>query len=115
MKMLNRLKTGCFKSERNTVFGIALVVLSYLTCWPVISLLGIAAAEMEKPGLLLIGGPVVYIASNLLFVAGVFLAGRQALSRLAARYFPVPGISIPLPLNSPRQFDKSSIPPKFQS
>ena len=85
VKALSAIKEHPLWNEPRTMAGMALVLLSYLVSWPLISLLGVAAAGLNKPDLLLIGGPALYFLSYLLFFAGICLAGRKAVSSIMTR------------------------------
>jgi hypothetical protein len=59
------------------VVGLILLGASYLLAWPAIALLGAIAAWLGRPTLLL-GGPVLYGLSWLVFAVGlVFLGGKS--------------------------------------
>lgn len=66
-----------FLAEPRNLIGIGLILLSYLTCWPVISALGMMSVWMEKPDLIVIGGPAAYLLSHLTFLIGLVVAGRR--------------------------------------
>ncbi len=57
--------------------GIIVIILSYAIGWPVVSILGIISIKTGKPGILLIGGPLVYGFSHLTFILGMYLAGMK--------------------------------------
>ena len=78
------------------VVGLILIGASYVMCWPAIAALGVVAAWIRQPKLLL-GGPVLYGLSWVVFAAGLALVGSRALRsgrafglllvrRLAERY-----------------------------
>jgi len=46
--------------------------------WPMVGLFSVLAATFQKPGLL-IGGPLSYGLSHLVFLFGLYLAGRDSL------------------------------------
>lgn len=60
------------------VVGLVLIGASYLIGWPAIAALGAVAAWIRQPKLLL-GGPVLYGLSWIVFVAGLALVGSKAL------------------------------------
>ncbi|MBE9503878.1 MAG: hypothetical protein IME96_06865 [Proteobacteria bacterium] len=60
-----------------TLAGIGLIILSYIAGWPVIGALGIISTWMNRPDLVLVGGPAVYILSYLILLAGIILAGKE--------------------------------------
>lgn len=78
------------------VAGLLLIGVSYVICWPAITALGAIAAWLRQPKLLL-GGPVLYGLSWVVFATGLALVGSKALRsgrgfglllvrRLAERY-----------------------------
>jgi hypothetical protein len=58
------------------VLGMGLLVLSYLICWPVISVLGALSVYFKQMWIALLG-PVVYVLSHLCFLAGISLTGWE--------------------------------------
>lgn len=68
---------SAFKGKPNvkTVLGVSAIILSYLICWPLITLLGVVAVSSECPAIILVGGPVAYGLSHLVFLLGMYLAG----------------------------------------
>lgn len=80
------------------VVGLVLLVASYLVAWPAIAVLGAVAAWLRAPKLLL-GAPVLYGASWLIFAIGLGCVGSKSVSigralgmallrKLAERYLP---------------------------
>jgi len=57
--------------------GVFLIVLSYILAWPTISLLGYLAAINSQPLIVVVGGPVTYGLSHLVFIIGMYLAGAK--------------------------------------
>jgi len=55
--------------------GIGLILISYVLGWPMVGLFSFLAAYLQAPALL-IGGPVSYGFSHLVWAFGVYLAGR---------------------------------------
>lgn len=62
--------------------AIGLVCLSYLTCWPVIGLLGAVAVRLGQPLIFSVGSPTAYIFSHLLMLAGMLVAGSEGAAYL---------------------------------
>ena len=52
-------------------------LISYVIGWPLITLLGILAVYYEQPALVLLGGPMAYGLSHLVFLLGMYLAGAR--------------------------------------
>lgn len=63
------------KPSLKTVLGVSAIAISYVICWPLITLLGIAAVHYERPIIAVVGGPVAYVLSHLVFLLGMYLAG----------------------------------------
>ena len=61
------------------VAGLILLVASYLVGWPAIALLGALAAWLGRP-ILLVGGPVLYGLSWVVFAVGLALIGSKSFS-----------------------------------
>lgn len=57
------------------LFGVFLILFSYVTGWPVVALLGILSVYLKEPLIVLIGGPVAYGFSHLVFWIGMFITG----------------------------------------
>ncbi len=67
------------KPSRKFITGLFLIGFSYIIAWPLISLLGIIALVTKKPLIFVIGSPVSYGISHLVFLLGVFIAGKDAI------------------------------------
>jgi hypothetical protein len=59
------------------ILGIILIGFSYLIGWPAVALFGILSIYLGQPLILIIGGPVIYGISHLVFIAGLYLAGSR--------------------------------------
>jgi len=57
--------------------GIAAIGISYIIGWPAVALLGIVSIHLEKPMIAIIGGPLTYGLSHLVFILGMYLAGAD--------------------------------------
>jgi len=58
-------------------FGIFLVVLSYVISWPGVAFFGLLSVYLKQPLVLIIGGPLIYGISHLVFFAGAYIAGKN--------------------------------------
>jgi hypothetical protein len=65
------------KPSFRELLGISAIGISYIICWPAISVLGALSVYLKKPLLLAIGGPVLYGLSHVVFLVGMYLAGAQ--------------------------------------
>ncbi len=77
---------GLFKQKpaARFILGMGLVVFSYLMAWPFISVLGIVAFLLSWPALFLIGSPLAYGLSHLVFLAGLAIAGKDSIRYIHA-------------------------------
>lgn len=57
--------------------GIFCIGLSYVICWPVITVLGYLSLHFRNPWLVTIGGPLFYGLSHLVFMLGMVLSGAE--------------------------------------
>ena len=60
-----------------TISGLILMGFSYIIAWPTISVLGVLSVHFRKPSLIVLGGPVLYGLSHLVFTVGMWLAGVE--------------------------------------
>lgn len=65
------------KLTLSIVIGIILIALSYVTGMPSVIALGIIAVWLDKPLIGIIGGPLIYSFSTVIFIIGVRLAGKK--------------------------------------
>jgi len=59
------------------IAGVGAIGFSYVIGWPLITVLGALAIHLARPGIVLIGGPVAYGLSHLVFLLGMYLAGAR--------------------------------------
>ncbi len=57
--------------------GLFLILISYVIGWPAVGALGIIALYTGKPLILVVGGPLMYGLSHLVFFIGMYFAGRD--------------------------------------
>jgi peptidoglycan/xylan/chitin deacetylase (PgdA/CDA1 family) len=71
---------GPFRRRPSARFltGMGLVLFSYVLGWPMVGLFSLVAAYSGEP-LFLLGGPVCYGFSHLVWMLGMFLAGRDSI------------------------------------
>ena len=60
-----------------TFAGVFLIGFSFAMCWPVIGGLAGMALYLQMPLILIVGGPVIYGTSHLVFIAGMALSGAR--------------------------------------
>ncbi|SPD74825.1 conserved hypothetical protein [uncultured Desulfobacterium sp.] len=59
------------------ISGIFIIVFSYIIGWPAVGALGIISYYLDKPLIVIIGGPITYGLSHFVFILGAYLAGAQ--------------------------------------
>ncbi|MCX5820704.1 MAG: polysaccharide deacetylase family protein [Deltaproteobacteria bacterium] len=69
------LKTLRAKPTPRVWIGLGLVGFSYIIGWPAVGLLAGISYFLREPLIIVIGGPVTYGLSHLVFLAGSYLAG----------------------------------------
>ncbi|QTA80125.1 Uncharacterized protein dnl_24130 [Desulfonema limicola] len=57
--------------------GIGVIIFSYIIGWPAVSAFGALSVYLKEPKILLIGGPLIYGLSHLVFIFGMYLAGAK--------------------------------------
>jgi hypothetical protein len=65
------------KPSARIILGVATIGFSYLIGWPAIGALAALSVYWSKPLLLVIGGPLLYGLSHLVFLLGMYLAGAK--------------------------------------
>jgi hypothetical protein len=65
------------RPDLRVISGLAVIGFSYIIGWPAVGALGAISLYLNKPLLFVIGGPVTYGISHLVFIFGVYLAGAQ--------------------------------------
>jgi len=74
--------------ERPTVrvlLGVFLIGLSFLLGWPAVAALGFLSYQLETPWIVVVGGPLIYGFSHLVFFVGMYLSGA-AYSLIVCRW-----------------------------
>ncbi len=57
--------------------GIFAIAFSYVIGWPAVGALGTLSVYFKEPLLVVVGGPVTYGLSHLVFLLGMYLAGAD--------------------------------------
>jgi len=75
-----RATLEAFKARPSSrfLFGVSFVLGSYILGWPMVGLFSFLAAYLQNPALLVLG-PVSYGFSHLVFLFGMYFAGRDCL------------------------------------
>ncbi len=55
--------------------GVFAIGFSYVIGWPAVGFLGYLAVKMEQPWIAVVGGPLTYGLSHLVFLLGMYLSG----------------------------------------
>jgi hypothetical protein len=75
-----RVTLDAFKARPSPRFlwGVSFVLISYILGWPMVGLFSVLAAYFQTPALLVVG-PAFYGFSHLVFLFGMYFAGRDCL------------------------------------
>jgi len=65
------------KPTARILLGVFLIGFSYVIGWPAVSALAALALYLQEPLVAIIGGPLTYGLSHLIFLAGMYLAGAK--------------------------------------
>lgn len=65
------------KPSARILLGVFLIGFSYVIGWPAVGALAALAIYLEEPLVAIIGGPVTYGVSHLVFLAGMYLSGAK--------------------------------------
>jgi len=65
------------KPSPRAMAGIVAIGISYIIGWPAVALLSVVSIHLEKPMIVIIGGPLTYGLSHLVFILGMYLAGAD--------------------------------------
>ena len=60
------------------LFGVGLILVSYVLGWPMVGLFSVLAAYFQAPALLVVG-PAFYGFSHLVWLFGMYLAGKDSI------------------------------------
>ena len=111
----DRADLSAFKARPSLriLLGVFLIAFSYVIGWPLVGALGALAVVWKAPLIAIIGGPVAYGLSHLVFLLGMFLAGakyshiflrwgaRVAVERLLVRFPPPTAPPLTVPADAP--------------
>lgn len=65
------------KPSKTIIAGIALIAFSYVIGMPAVVTIGLIAAWMKKPLIAIVGGPLIYAISTIIFIVGIKMAGKK--------------------------------------
>ncbi len=63
------------KPTPKIIAGLLAIIVSYIIGWPAIAALGVLALKLHEPWIVVVGGPVTYGLSHLVFLLGMYLCG----------------------------------------
>jgi hypothetical protein len=74
-----RADLSAFKQRPSlrVIAGVGAIMFSYVIGWPLIAVLGAASVHLNQPLVVVVGGPVAYGLSHLVFLLGMYLAGAE--------------------------------------
>nr|MBF0221427.1 hypothetical protein [Desulfobulbaceae bacterium] len=58
-----------------TISGVFIICLSFVLGWPAVAGLGVLSIHLNEPLVVVIGGPLTYGLSHLVFIFGMYLSG----------------------------------------
>lgn len=67
------------KPEPHVIIGLGLIAFSYVIGLPAVIALGVIAVWMKEPLVGVVGGPLIYTISTILFIIGIKMAGKKYL------------------------------------
>jgi hypothetical protein len=59
------------------ITGLILIGVSYIIGWPAVATFGVLAVWYKEPLIAVIGGPVIYGLSHVVFILGAWLTGMS--------------------------------------
>jgi hypothetical protein len=65
------------KPSARILWGVFLIGFSYIIGWPAVGALAGLAIYLQEPLVAIIGGPLTYGLSHLVFLAGMYLSGAK--------------------------------------
>ncbi len=57
--------------------GLFLILFSYVIGWPAVGALGLVSFSTGNPLILAVGGPLMYGLSHVMFLIGMYYAGKD--------------------------------------
>lgn len=63
------------KPTPTILVGVSAIALSFLLGWPAVAALGVLAVKLHEPWVVVVGGPLTYGFSHLVFLFGMYLSG----------------------------------------
>jgi len=63
------------KPTLKIILGLLAIMVSYIIGWPAVAALGFLAIHLHEPLVVIVGGPLTYGLSHLVFLLGMYLCG----------------------------------------
>lgn len=63
------------KPTLTVLVGVFAIVISFPLGWPSVAALGILSIKLQTPWIVVVGGPLIYGFSHLVFLFGMYLSG----------------------------------------
>ena len=65
------------KPSLKVITGVLLIIIASLLGWPAVAVLGVIAIKLHEPLIAVVGGPLVYGFSHLVFLLGMYFSGAK--------------------------------------
>jgi hypothetical protein len=65
------------KPSLAVIAGVSLIIISSLLGWPAVAVCGVVAIKLKEPLIAVIGGPLIYGFSHLVFLLGMYFSGAK--------------------------------------
>ena len=63
------------KPSLKIILGLLAMMVSYIIGWPAVAALGLLSIQLHEPLVVIVGGPLTYGLSHLVFLLGMYLCG----------------------------------------
>jgi len=77
--MAEQADLSAFKEKPSfkVITGVLLIIIASLLGWPAVAVLGVIAIKLKEPLIAVVGGPLVYGFSHLVFILGMYFSGAK--------------------------------------
>lgn len=65
------------KPDLGVITGVFLICLGSLLGWPAVAVCGVLAVKLQEPLIAVIGGPLIYAFSHVVFIVGMYFSGAK--------------------------------------
>ena len=75
--MAEQADLSAFKEKPSIriILGLLAIMVSYIIGWPAVAALGLLSIQLHEPLVVIVGGPLTYGLSHLVFLLGMYLCG----------------------------------------